>query len=62
MTTNRTRMLNVRMLESETTMLADLAAREGVSISEWIRNLVRREHAIAFGAHPSPKRSKGKKP
>lgn len=56
MVTNRTRALNVRMLESEATMLAELAAHEGVSISEWVRNIVRREHVLKLGDRPSPKK------
>lgn len=52
----RNRLLNVRLLETETAMLAELAAAEHVSVSEWIRNVIRREHALAFRA--SPKRTR----
>jgi hypothetical protein len=53
----RDRGLAVRMLDSELTMLAALADHEGVSSSEWIRNIIRREHAIVFSAK-QPKRKK----
>lgn len=52
----RNRLLNVRLLETEHAMLAELAEAEQVTISEWIRNVVRREHALAFRA--SPKRTR----
>ena len=61
MATNRMRMLNVRILEAETELLAELAEREGVSISEWIRNVVRREHAIAFSSAVLPRKKPKKK-
>lgn len=38
--------MNVRMLETEVAMLVALAEREGVSQSEWVRNMVRREYAL----------------
>lgn len=44
----RNRLLNVRLLETETAMLAELATTEHVTVSEWIRNVIRREHTIAF--------------
>jgi len=50
----RERVLNVRLLDVESQMLAQLADREGVSVSEWIRNIIRAEHAAAFG-RPKPK-------
>ncbi len=56
----RNRLLNVRLLETETAMLAELAAAEHVSVSEWIRNVIRREHTLAFRAAPKRTRS-GKK-
>jgi predicted HicB family RNase H-like nuclease len=54
----REKLLNVRLLESETDMLAELAEREGVTVSEWIRNVIRVQHAL-LPAKPS-KRSKRK--
>jgi len=54
----RDKLLNVRMLETETAMLAELAEHDGVSVSEWIRNVVRREHALTFGAKPRKKPKK----
>jgi hypothetical protein len=56
----RERALNVRMLDAETEMLAKLAEREGVSVSEWIRNAIRVQYTLAFGA-PKPKRPKQKR-
>jgi predicted HicB family RNase H-like nuclease len=56
MVSNRTKALNVRMLESEAAMLADLATHEGVSISEWVRNIIRREHALTLGTRPPPRK------
>lgn len=56
----RDRALTVRMLEIELDMLAALAEQEGVSVSEWIRNTIRREHVLTFTAkkpkRPNPKR------
>src|SRR5262245_56408978 len=51
----RERALNVRMLDAETEMLANLAEHEGVSVSEWIRNVVRTQYTLAFGSSkPKP--------
>lgn len=44
----RDRVLNVRLIESEAAMLAALAEREGMSVSEWIRTTIRVQHALAF--------------
>lgn len=54
----RNRLLNVRLLETETAMLAELATGEHVTVSEWIRNVIRREHALAFRAAPKRARSR----
>jgi hypothetical protein len=45
----RDRVLNVRLIESEAAMLAALAEREGMSVSDWVRVTLRVEHALAFG-------------
>src|SRR5262245_60187571 len=58
MAPTRTRLVNVRMLDAEVTMLAELAELEGVSQSEWVRNVIRREHTLMFREKPSPKRRK----
>jgi hypothetical protein len=42
----REKLLNVRVLDAEMEMLGELAQRESVSMSEWIRNCIRREHAL----------------
>jgi hypothetical protein len=56
----RDRALTVRVLEAELEMLSELAELEGVNASEWIRNTIRREHAVAFRGRPS-KRPKQKR-
>ena len=56
----RERVLNVRLLDAETAMLASLAEREGLSVSEWIRNTIRVQHALAF-AQSAPKRKPKRK-
>lgn len=49
--------LNVRLLEAETQMLQELAERDGVTVSEWIRNIIRSQHLLAFTQpRPKPKR------
>lgn len=55
----RTQVLNVRLLEAETDMVNALAEREGLSVSEWIRTVIRREHALAFAAS-KPRKPKRK--
>jgi hypothetical protein len=55
----RERVLNVRLLEAETAMLSELAEQEGVSVSEWIRNIIRVQHALSR-ARPPAKRPKRK--
>jgi hypothetical protein len=55
----RDKPLNVRLLEAEMAMLSELAERDGVTVSEWIRNVIRRDHLLAFSTKPRPK-PKGK--
>jgi hypothetical protein len=43
------------MLDAETAMVVEFAEREGVTVSEWLRNVIRREHLLAFGATPRRK-------
>lgn len=56
----RERLLTVRMNDAEMAMLDALAEDEGVSSSEWVRNVVRREQALSAAARhrskPKPKR------
>lgn len=54
----RERLLNVRMLDAETDMLARLADREGLSVSEWIRNTIRVQYALAFGQRSAKRKPK----
>lgn len=55
---NRERALTVRLLDTERDMLTELTERERVTASEWIRNMIRREHALAFAAQPTKKKRK----
>jgi len=52
----RTRGLTVRMLDSELKQLDDLAEHEGITVSEWVRNVIRREHLLTFAERPSAKK------
>ncbi len=56
--TQRDNMFHVRMSDDERTMLEALADRDGLSASDKVRQLVRREYAEAFGEAPRPKRPK----
>jgi hypothetical protein len=53
-------MLRVRMTEDERKMLETLAARQGLTSSDVVRQLVRREHEVTVRAAPR-KRPKPKK-
>ena len=46
----RQRLLTVRTNEAEMAMVQKLADREGLGVSEWVRNLIRREHTLATAA------------
>ena len=50
----RTRVLNVRLQEAEVEMLSELAELEGMSVSEWIRTIIRQKHTLAFGGRTTP--------
>jgi uncharacterized protein (DUF1778 family) len=50
----RTRNLNVRMLDDELAMLDAIAEREGISVSDWVRQTVRAAFRKAFGADAKP--------
>lgn len=39
-------------------MVQALADLEGLSVSEWVRNTIRREHVLAFDAWPKKRRPK----
>ena len=54
----REKLLTIRVNEAEMAMVFELAEDEKVGVSEWIRNIIRREHAIASVAKPSKKRKK----
>ncbi len=56
----REHLLNVRMHEAEGRMLSALAEADGITVSEWVRNSIRVQHALRFGAVPKP-RPKNKK-
>ena len=55
----RQKLLTVRTNETEMDMVHALADLEGLSVSEWVRNMIRREHILAFG--PRPTKRKGKR-
>jgi hypothetical protein len=59
--TQRDNMFHVRMSDDERTMLEAVADREGLSASDKVRQLIRREYAAVFGEAPSPKRPKPKR-
>jgi predicted DNA binding CopG/RHH family protein len=52
----RDKKLTVMMSDRELVMIRELAEHEGLSVSDWLRQALRRAHAEAFGA-PKPKRS-----
>jgi antitoxin component of RelBE/YafQ-DinJ toxin-antitoxin module len=45
----RQHLLNVRVNEDEKRMAQELADAEGLGMSDYVRNLIRREHALTFG-------------
>ena len=55
----RQKLLTVRTNDAEMDMVQALADLEGFSVSEWVRNTIRREHTMAFG--PLPTKRKGKR-
>ena len=52
---DREKRINIRVSEQEAQMLAELAEREGVSQSDYLRLYIRRAHAEAFGSIPGTK-------
>jgi hypothetical protein len=58
----RPALLNVRMLDAEIAMLRALAVEEGVSMSEWIRNVVRARHALLATTRPTTKKRPLRRP
>lgn len=52
----RDRRLSIRIAEEEWTKLHELAEREGVSASDYIRLFIRRTHAATFGDKKPKKR------
>ena len=51
----RTKRINLHATEAEQEMLRELAERDGVSMSDYIRQHIRRSHAEVFGAQPVAK-------
>ncbi|MDQ2643790.1 MAG: ribbon-helix-helix protein, CopG family [Myxococcota bacterium] len=51
----QTERIGLRVTPSEAKMLADLAEATGLSMSDVVRQCVRREHAERFGAQPPTK-------
>ncbi|HVU00388.1 MAG TPA: hypothetical protein VHE30_01500 [Polyangiaceae bacterium] len=54
----RQKTLNVRMLDDELAMLDAVAERDGISVSDWIRQVVRGAFRKAFGADAKPPRKR----
>lgn len=54
----RQRLLTVRTNEAEMDMVQALADLEGISVSEWVRNTIRREHTLTFEAWPTKRKVK----
>jgi len=53
----RGRVLNVRLTEEETTMVAALAEQDGLNVSDWVRRTIRTSFRKAFPpVQPSVKR------
>jgi hypothetical protein len=50
----RTKALNVRMLDEELAMLDAVAERDGISVSDWVRQAVRGAFRKAFGTQAKP--------
>lgn len=46
----------IRMTSEERRMLEAIAEREGLSASDKLRQLIRRDYLATFGEAPSPKR------
>ena len=55
----RQQLLTVRTNEAEMQMVQDLADAEDLGVSEWVRNLIRREHTLATAARRRKRRKKG---
>jgi predicted DNA binding CopG/RHH family protein len=55
---DREKRINVRVSEAEAEMLNELAEREGVSQSDYIRLFIRRAHAETFGSTKAPRKPK----
>jgi hypothetical protein len=51
----QTERIGLRVTPSEAKMLAELAEETGLSMSDVVRQLVRREHAEKFEQAPRPK-------
>jgi uncharacterized protein (DUF1778 family) len=57
----RTERLNARLHPDEVRMLAEIAAREGLTSSAWIRNRIRTEYRAIFG-EKKPRMPRSSKP
>lgn len=56
----RQKRVNFQASEAEQEMLRALADHDGVSMSDCVRQLIRRRHAEVFGAQPAKPKPKGK--
>ena len=57
----RQRLLTVRVNDAEMQMARELADAEGLGMSDYVRNLIRAEHALSFGRKRAAKKSATKK-
>ena len=55
----RQRVLVVRTNDTEMDMVQELADLEGLSVSEWVRNVIRREYTLAHPPRRRKRKSKG---
>jgi len=51
----RERVLNVRLTDEETEMVAALAEQDGLNVSDWIRRTIRTSFRKAFSTPAKPK-------
>lgn len=52
----RTRNLRVLVNDDEKKMVRELAEKHGLTMADYLRQLIRREHRKVFPAHPGKKR------
>ena len=58
---NRDKRINLHATADEQEMLRKLADRDGVSMSDYVRQLIRRTHAEVFGEQPAKPKARKRK-